>query len=133
MKLNEDEKREVDVLVALQSSAFQRYSSRQAFTWKITIAFWTALALYLGVLVREGSDFPKVAPPLCALIIVDWDFSLTDYIADWHRTLSRQNPAWWRICKPWPNKRYQHLSSVEVDESTGEWRETNPSRDEPEA
>ena len=72
------------------------------------------------------SDFVKKAK----LLVTDWDFSLTEYIAEWHRKLSQQRPSWWRIFKPWPNRRYQHMSSIEVDESTGEWRETGPIRKE---
>jgi hypothetical protein len=53
---------------------------------------------------------------------------INEYIADWHRTLSAQKPALWRIVKPWPNKRYQHLSCVSVNETTGEWHEVEPER-----
>lgn len=58
----------------------------------------------------------------------DLQACVLEYIADWHRSLSSGTPSWWCIIKPWPMKRYQHLSSVEVDEETGEWREIEPTR-----
>lgn len=54
--------------------------------------------------------------------------NILEYIADWHRTLSRQKPDFWRIIKLWPNKRYQHLSCISVNETTGEWGEVKPDR-----
>jgi hypothetical protein len=55
--------------------------------------------------------------------------SVTEYIADWHRRLSRQRPSFWSILKPLPNPRYKHMSCVIVDEQTGDWREVEPQRD----
>jgi hypothetical protein len=55
---------------------------------------------------------------------------ITEYIADWHRRLSRQRSNSWRIFKPWPNKRYQHMSCVSVNEKTGDWQEVKPERKE---
>jgi hypothetical protein len=52
--------------------------------------------------------------------------AITEYIADWHRRLSRQKPNSWRILQPWPNKRYQHISCISVDEATGTWQEVKP-------
>jgi hypothetical protein len=54
------------------------------------------------------------------------ELCILEYIAEWHRTISCGTPDWWCIIKPWPMKRYQHLSSIEVDEDTGEWREIEP-------
>src|ERR1035437_2396613 len=51
---------------------------------------------------------------------------ITEYIADWHRRLSRQKANSWRIFQPWPNKRYQHMSCVSVDEATRTWQEVKP-------
>lgn len=54
------------------------------------------------------------------------EICVLEYIADWHRRISRSKPNWWCIIQPWPLKKYQHLSSVEVDEESGEWREVKP-------
>jgi len=54
--------------------------------------------------------------------------NITEYIADWHRTLSKQNPNFWHIIRPWPCARYEHMSSVSVDEVTGDWNEIEPER-----
>jgi hypothetical protein len=57
---------------------------------------------------------------------------ITEYIADWHRRLSRQRPNSWRVFKPWPNKRYLHMSCISVDERSGNWQEVKPEhKDEP--
>ena len=50
------------------------------------------------------------------------------YVTDWHRSLSCQKPNLWRVVQPWPNKRYQHLSCVSVNETIGEWHEVEPER-----
>jgi hypothetical protein len=55
---------------------------------------------------------------------------IAEYIAEWHRRLSQQIPNSWRIFKPWPNKRYQHMSCISVNEKTGDWQEVNPERKE---
>jgi hypothetical protein len=54
--------------------------------------------------------------------------SITEYIADWHRTLSGQRPSLWHIFRPYARKRYEHMSCVSVDESTGAWQEVVPAR-----
>jgi hypothetical protein len=53
---------------------------------------------------------------------------ILEYVADWHRSLSRQRPDLWRILKPWPNKRDPNLSCVSVT-ATGEWHEVEPARE----
>jgi len=55
--------------------------------------------------------------------------NITEYIADWHRALSREKPSLWHIFRPWSRRRYEHMSCVSVDESTGDWREVEPERD----
>jgi hypothetical protein len=63
------------------------------------------------------------------LVIDGSEQSITEYIADWHRTISRQRPSLWHILRPWSRKRYEHMSCVSVDECTGGWHEIEPSRD----
>lgn len=52
---------------------------------------------------------------------------ITEFIADWHRTLSRQRPNYWHILRPWSRRRYEHMSCIETDES-GAWKEKEPDR-----
>jgi hypothetical protein len=56
--------------------------------------------------------------------------SITEYVAEWHRTLSRQKPSRGRIFSLWFRRRYEHMSCVSIDELTGMWREVEPTRDE---
>lgn len=65
----------------------------------------------------------------CQFAVNGGEKEITEYIADWHRKLSSKGPALWLIFKPWPNKRYQNLSCVSVDETTGEWHELEPVKD----
>ena len=67
------------------------------------------------------------------LLIDGSEQSITQYIADWHRTLSSQQPSLWHIFRPYSRRRYEHMSCVSVDESTGAWQEVVPSRDTKEA
>ncbi len=67
---------------------------------------------------------------IAKLKITGHSIGVTEYIADWHREISRQRPNSWRIFKPWPNKRYLHMSCISVDEKTGDWQEVNPERKE---
>lgn len=62
------------------------------------------------------------------LLIEGSEQDITPFIADWHRTLSRQKPNLWHILRPWSRKRYEHMSCVSVDETTGDWREDEPLR-----
>jgi len=62
------------------------------------------------------------------LLIEGSEQSITEYIADWHQTLSRQRPSVWHILRPWSRKRYEHMSCVAVDEDSGNWREVEPER-----
>ena len=64
------------------------------------------------------------------LLIDGSEQSITEYIADWHRTLSRQQPSLWHILRPWSRKRYEHMSCVTVNEQTGDWREVEPERNQ---
>jgi hypothetical protein len=64
------------------------------------------------------------------LLIGGSEQSITEYIADWHRTLSRQRPSLWHILRPWSRKRYEHISCVTVNEQTGDWHEVEPERDQ---
>jgi hypothetical protein len=60
--------------------------------------------------------------------VAEASFDATAHIADWHRRLSKVRPQTWLMLKPWPGKRYQHLSCVSVNENTGEWREEEPGK-----
>ena len=51
-------------------------------------------------------------------------------LADWHRRVSALSPSFWRIVRPWANKKYKHLSCVEVDDSSGDFTEVHA--DQPE-
>lgn len=64
------------------------------------------------------------------LLIESSEQSITEYIADWHRTLSRQRPSLWHVLRPWLRRRYEHMSCVSVDETTGDWNEVVPDRDD---
>jgi hypothetical protein len=55
-------------------------------------------------------------------------FDATAHIADWHRRLSKARPITWLMLKPWSSKRYEHMSCISVDESTGEWHEEVPEK-----
>jgi hypothetical protein len=63
------------------------------------------------------------------LLIDGSEESITEYVAAWHRTLSRQKPNLWHILRPWSRRRYEHMSCVSVDKMTGDWREVEPARD----
>ena len=114
--------------------------SSNSITWKLTqhglalkeLGHWKAAQALDGVWleldhIRESFVDAVQASPSGG------EIDLIDYIADWHRTLSSQKPDWWRIFRPYPNARYQHLSSIEVDESTGDWKETEPIRNQTKA
>lgn len=62
------------------------------------------------------------------LLIEGSEQSITEYIADWHRTLSRQKPSLWHILRPWSRRRYENMSCVTVNEESGTWREVEPER-----
>jgi hypothetical protein len=55
-------------------------------------------------------------------------FDATAHIADWHRRLSRVQPVTWLMLKPWPEKHYEHMSCISVDEATGEWHDEEPAQ-----
>lgn len=55
-------------------------------------------------------------------------FEATAHIADWHRRLSKIRPVTWLMLKPWPNKRYEYMSCVSVNEQTGDWQEEEPEK-----
>ena len=63
-----------------------------------------------------------------ALAFSESTFYATAHIADWHRRLSKARPATWLMLKPWPSKRYEHMSCISVDENTGEWHEEVPEK-----
>ena len=118
---------------------FSKAIASNTVSWQLTqiglamkeLGHWSAAQAIDGVWL-ELDELRASFVEKAKLLVADWDFELTAYIADWHRQLSCQRPNWWCICKPWPNKRYQHMSSIDVDESTGEWREIQPARCKPE-
>lgn len=63
-----------------------------------------------------------------AFAISETSFDATAHIAEWHRRLSKVRPATWLMLKPWPSKRYEHLSCVSVNEATGEFHEEYPEK-----
>jgi len=63
------------------------------------------------------------------LLIDGSEQSITEYVADWYRTLSRQKPSQWHILRPWFRRRYEHMPCVSVDEATGSWHEVELVRD----
>ena len=51
-------------------------------------------------------------------------------IADWHRRISSLEPNFWKIIVPAAHSKYKNLACVEIDESTGEFREVEANRPE---
>ena len=111
-----------------------------AASWQLTqaglefkeLGHWTAAQAVDGIWIELDAlreDFLSKSH----LLIDGSEQSITQYIASWRRTLSRQRPSLWHIFRPWPRKRYEHMSCVSVDESTGDWCEVVPPRDTKEA
>ncbi|MBA7696989.1 hypothetical protein ES703_105647 [subsurface metagenome] len=57
-ELNDDEKNLTDVLLSLQTHAFNSVKNRQGFEWRLSISLWTAFVILLGFLLK--GDVPEL-------------------------------------------------------------------------
>jgi hypothetical protein len=72
-KLTEDEKRLADVLLSLQTHAFNSLNERRRYEWRLSISLWTAMVVLLAFLLKREvallSVWVKVALTLVAAVV----------------------------------------------------------------
>lgn len=74
--MSEDEKRKADILVELYRQAYQNFERRRTYEWKLSLAIWTALAVFIAIAIRrEASTFNfALAAVALAAILLHWFF-----------------------------------------------------------
>jgi hypothetical protein len=96
--LTEGQKRLVDVLLSLQSHAFNSIKNRQSMEWRLSVSLWTAGAILLGFLVR--GDVPDVSVWVKAAVTC-LAIALVALHMLWARGAGRRTGSDVRACYHW--------------------------------
>lgn len=88
---------------------------------------WSAASV-VDEIAMEIDGIREVIIERAEFAINETTFEATAHIADWHRKLSKAHVTTWILFKPYPNKRYRHMSCVSINEETGEWCEEEPEK-----